>query len=226
MKTGTDPSNRSMKKFLMIMIACVLALAASAQAQGGDAQQASKKQRQNEREAAQEAQPGATPQAQHPVARAHPPPKAYAPGAVNHRARRRIPPASVPQQHGGDQIPQNPPPIQNPPAAPATVAANDPGPAPTAPKANRLDRRVAVAPGEKPDVQKIRTRHATFTPNQNRNRSRLSPSMRTAGSGAASIGRVRNMPPSVPIIRAGMQGLVSLPSPSHRVYLRRLLLLG
>ena len=150
-----------MKQFLMTVIGCVLALAASAQAQGGDEQQASKKQRQNEREAAQEAQPGATPQAQRPVARAHPAPRAYAPGAVNPRAGRRIPPSSVPQ-HGGDQIPQNPPPIQNPPAAPATAAANEPARVPTAPKANRLDRRVAVAPGEKPDVQKIRARHANF----------------------------------------------------------------
>ena len=97
-----------MKKFQTIVIACLLALAASAQTQQGDEQQASKKQRQKEREAAQEAQPGANPQAQRPVARAHTAPRAYAPGAVNPRAGRRISPASVPQQRR-DQIPQNPP---------------------------------------------------------------------------------------------------------------------
>jgi hypothetical protein len=150
-----------MKRFQTIVIACLLALAASAQTQPGDEQQASKKQRQKEREAAQEAQPGASPQAQGPVARAHAAPRAYAPGAVNPRAERRIPPAPVPQQ-GGDQIPQNPPAIQNPPAAPATVAANEPARAPAAPKANRRDRGVAAAPGEKPDVQKIRAQHANF----------------------------------------------------------------
>jgi hypothetical protein len=161
MKPGTDPSNRSMKEFLTVLIVCLLALAASAQAQQGDEQQASKRESGKEREAPQEAQPGANPQAQRPVAGAHPAPRPYAPGAVNPRAGRRIPPASVPQQRR-DQTLQNPPAIQNQPPAPATVAANEPAQAPAAPNANRRDRRVAAAPGEKPDVQKIKARHANF----------------------------------------------------------------
>ena len=149
MKSGTDPSNRSMKEFLTVLIACLLALAASAQAQQDDEQQASKRERQKEREAPQEAQPGANPQARRPVAGAHATPRPYTPGTANPRAGRRIPPASVPQQRR-DQIPQNPSAIQNQP------------PAPAAPNANRRDRRVAAAPGEKPDVQKIKARHANF----------------------------------------------------------------
>ncbi len=155
MKPGTDPSNWSMKRFQMIVIACLLALAASAQTQPGDEQHASKKQRQKERETAQEAQQGANPQAQRSVARAHTATRAYAPGAVNPRAGRRVPAASVPQR-GRDQIPPNPP------AAQATAAANEPVQTQTAPKTKRRDRGVAVAPGEKPDVQKIRARHANF----------------------------------------------------------------
>ncbi len=139
-----------MKEFLTVLIACLLALAASAQAQQDDEQQASKRERQKEREAPQEAQPGANPQARRPVAGAHATPRPYAPGAVNPRAGRRIPPASVPQQQRRDQTPQNPPAIQNQP------------PAPAAPNANRRDRRVAAAPGEKLDVQKIKARHADF----------------------------------------------------------------
>ena len=155
-----------MKEFLTVLIACLLALAASAQTQPGDEQRASKKQRQKEREAAQEAQPGANPQAQRPVAGEHTKPRAYAPGAVSPRVGRRIPPASAPQQQRHDQIPQNPSAIQNQPPAPATVAANEPaqaqGSAMTASKANHRDGRVAAAPGEKPDVQKIKARHAGF----------------------------------------------------------------
>jgi len=150
-----------MKKFQRIVIACLLAVAASAQTQPGDEQQGSKKHRQKEREAAQEAQPGVTPQARRPVAKAHAAPRAYAPAVVNPGAGRRIPTASVPPQRR-DQIPQNLPAIQNQPAPPATVSANEPTPAQAALDANRRDRRVAAAPGEKPDVQEIRARHANF----------------------------------------------------------------
>jgi len=144
-----------MKVFQTIVIACFLALAASAQTEPGDEQQASKKQRQKERETAQEARPGANPKAQRPVARAHATPRVYAPGATSPSAGRRIPTATVPQQ-GRDQIPQNPP------AGPATVAANEPAQVPVTSDANRPDPRVATAPGGEPDVQKIRARHANF----------------------------------------------------------------
>src|SRR5262245_32063489 len=155
MKPVIDPSNRNMKRFATIVIPCLLALVTSAQTQPGDEQQASKKQRQKERVAAQEAQPGANPRAQRTVARATTDPRAYPPGVVNSRAERRIPPARVTKQEG-DQIPQNPP------AALDTVAANGPVPTPAALKTNRRDRGVLAAPGEKPDVQKIRARHANF----------------------------------------------------------------
>ena len=144
-----------MKRFQTIAIACLLALAASAQTQPGDKEQASKEQRQKEREAAQEAKPGANPQARRPVARARTESRAYAPGAVNPRVGRPISPVFVPQS-GRDQIPQNPP------AAPAAVAANEPAQTQAAPNPNLRDRRAAAAPGEKPDVQEIRARHANF----------------------------------------------------------------
>ena len=103
-ETGHRSIQRSMKRFETIAIACLLALAASAQTQPVDKEQASKEQRQKEREAAQEAKLGADPQARRPVARARTGSRAYAPGAVNPRVGRPISPVFVPQQ-GRDQIP-------------------------------------------------------------------------------------------------------------------------
>ncbi len=118
MKSRLVPSNRCMKKFLTVVIAGSLALAASAQAQQSDDQHPSKKERPKERETPSEAQPGPNPQAARPTARPHTAPRAYPPASVAPYPQRRIPPVSVPQPRP-DRNTQNQPAMQNPTAAPA-----------------------------------------------------------------------------------------------------------
>jgi Putative peptidoglycan binding domain len=145
-----------MNKFLTAVIASVLILAASVQA---DDQQTGKKTHQKEREAAQEAQPAANQQDGRPAASAHGAPRAYVPTSVTPRTPRRIPPASVQQQRRAPHRPDNSG-IQKQTDAPAPVVTNEPAPAP--PRSHHRDGRVATAPGEKPEAQKIRARHTNF----------------------------------------------------------------
>jgi len=161
MKSGLVPSNRYMRKFLTVIIAGSLVLAASAQVQQSDDQHASKKERPKDRETPSEAQPRPNPQAARPAARPHIASRAYPPGSFAPSPQRRNPPVSIPQPQA-ERNRQNQPAMQNPTAAPVSVASDESAPGSNAPRAQRHDRGVAVGPGAKPDVQKIKARHADF----------------------------------------------------------------
>ena len=161
MKSRLVPSNRYMKTFLTIVVAGSLALAAGAQGQQSDDQRTSKKKRPQERETPTEEQPGSNPQGARPIARPHTAPRAYPPTSIAPYPQRRIPPGSVAQPRP-ERNTQNQPARQDPTAAPAPVAENESAPVPNTPRAEHHDRKVGTGPGDRPDVQKIKARHANF----------------------------------------------------------------
>ena len=103
-----------MKTFITIVVASLLALAASAQARQDDGQAPTKKkERQNEHAAAQGAQPGTNPQPGHPTPRAH-----DTPGRPYHRgapAQGETPDSQAIRRHNGFHA--QPKPQQVPPVA-------------------------------------------------------------------------------------------------------------
>src|SRR5262245_60773668 len=136
MKSGPVPSNRCMRKFLTVVIASSLALAASAQAQQSDDQHATKKARPRDRETPSRAQPGPNPQAARPAARPHVASSVYPPGSVAPYPQRRNPPVSIPQPRPEGRT-QDQPATQNPTAAPVSVASDESNPGSNAARAKR-----------------------------------------------------------------------------------------
>src|SRR6476661_6738451 len=114
MKPGRAQSDGYMKKFITLVIACALALAASARSQQNDDQQTKKRARQEESAAAHNTPPNS--QSQRPAARRHLTPGMQEPAATTPRDWPRNHPGSVPQEKR-EQNPQSTPAIDNPSVA-------------------------------------------------------------------------------------------------------------